>query len=241
MNKYLHNIDEIFNSAQRGFEEYPSGDIWDKINADLDKIDAEKNKRKFIAWRKVVAVLLFLLAGFALYEPRIISDHGEKSKGKIATAREKELKKSEDIEANKKLSDNNSNLQSLVSFQKNKVDREISKDFLLSEKYSEIKTPMIDLGDNHVEITSIAKEGIVLNIPGPVRMKKRSGPYWTATGFASNDWAQYKLDNDVADNSGRLPDQRNIIARREKHESSFSAGIITSLQFKRQAGIKTGI
>lgn len=66
-------------------------------------------------------------------------------------------------------------------------------------------------------------------------------PYWSVTAFASNDWGQYKLDNDVQDNNGNNQDEREEINNREKHEPSFSTGVFATRQFSKQWGIKTGL
>ena len=68
MSKDLHNMDDIFNSAYREFGEDPSPEIWEKINARLDKKDAESYKKRFIGWKRLALLLLLLLAGFILYE-----------------------------------------------------------------------------------------------------------------------------------------------------------------------------
>ncbi len=84
MNKDLHNIDDIFNSAQQQSEEEPSADVWGKINADLDKRDAEKYKRRFIGWKRTAIILLLLLTGFVLYESGILKQaSGDRNKNTV--------------------------------------------------------------------------------------------------------------------------------------------------------------
>jgi hypothetical protein len=65
-------MDDIFNSAYRQFEEDPSSDVWEKINAGLDKKDAESFKKRFIGWKRAAILLLLLLTGFILYESGIL-------------------------------------------------------------------------------------------------------------------------------------------------------------------------
>lgn len=72
MNKDLPNMDEAFSSAYRQFEEQPSGETWEKINATLDKKDAENYKRKFIGLKRISLLLLFLLTGILIYEAGFI-------------------------------------------------------------------------------------------------------------------------------------------------------------------------
>jgi hypothetical protein len=104
MNKDLHNIDDIFNSAHREFEEEPSSDVWNKINAGLDKKDAESYKRRFIGWKRVSILSLLLLAGFILYESGIVktssgnsTDNATRKKEDIPVTPEK---KSESLNQN---------------------------------------------------------------------------------------------------------------------------------------------
>lgn len=85
----------------------------------------------------------------------------------------------------------------------------------------------------------LAKSAIAKN-------KKKSAvtsfkPYWTLTAFVSNDWGQYELDNDVQDNNNNSHDDKEEIHRREKHESSLSAGVLASRQLSKKWGVKTGL
>ncbi|HEX5026704.1 MAG TPA: hypothetical protein VFV68_15595 [Agriterribacter sp.] len=65
-------------------------------------------------------------------------------------------------------------------------------------------------------------------------------PYWTVGGFLSNNWSYYRLDNDDHHNHSNRHDRKEEIEERENHESSFSAGVSISRQFKRW-GVKTGL
>src|SRR5215467_13911938 len=68
MAKDLHNMDEIFNSAYKQFSEEPSQNVWEKINARLDKKDAAAYKRKSKNWKRVAILSLLLLTASILYE-----------------------------------------------------------------------------------------------------------------------------------------------------------------------------
>lgn len=72
MDKNLHTIDDLFNKAYQKFEEEPSAGVWEKLNAGLDKKDSALYKRKFIGWKRIAILLLFLLSGFVIYESGII-------------------------------------------------------------------------------------------------------------------------------------------------------------------------
>ena len=75
MNKDLHNIDDVFNSAYQEFEEDPSPEVWQKINEGLDKKVAESYKRRFIGWKRTAILLLLLLTGFVLYESGVLKQN----------------------------------------------------------------------------------------------------------------------------------------------------------------------
>lgn len=66
-------------------------------------------------------------------------------------------------------------------------------------------------------------------------------PYWTVTPFVTNDWGMYQLDNDVADNSGNSQNEKEAVSKRERHESSYSAGVAVTRQLSKHIGLKTGV
>ncbi|MEO7048233.1 MAG: hypothetical protein ABI091_23240, partial [Ferruginibacter sp.] len=71
MDKNLHNIDQIFSEAHRQSAEDAPVDGWEKLQANLDKQDAEKYKRRFIGWKRVAMLLLLLFSSFIIYEAGI--------------------------------------------------------------------------------------------------------------------------------------------------------------------------
>src|SRR5580704_9067842 len=72
MSKNLHDMDENFRSAYQEFADDPSPRAWEKINAALDKKDAESYRKRSGNWKKVAIVSLLLLVGFILYESGIL-------------------------------------------------------------------------------------------------------------------------------------------------------------------------
>ena len=84
-------------------------------------------------------------------------------------------------------------------------------------------------------------------LPNSIVAKKKKGtnnfkPYWEINGFASTDRGLYHLDNDAENNNGtNTQDESKKIDKREKHEPSFSTALMTTRQFSRQFGLKTGI
>jgi hypothetical protein len=81
MDKNLHNIDRIFSEAHKEFIEDAPADGWEKLQANLDKNDTEKYKRKFIAWKRVAMLLILLFSSFIIYETGIfkISNRDERN------------------------------------------------------------------------------------------------------------------------------------------------------------------
>lgn len=66
-------------------------------------------------------------------------------------------------------------------------------------------------------------------------------PFWSLTAFVSNEWGEYKLDNDEHDNTGNQQDEKEEISRREKHEGSYAVGLFATRQFSKHIGLKTGL
>lgn len=71
--------------------------------------------------------------------------------------------------------------------------------------------------------------------------KKKFKPYWSMTAYIANDWAHYILDNDIQDNNGLPDNDKDEINSREKHEPSFSAGLMATWQFSKNIALKTGL
>lgn len=111
MNKDLHNIDDVFNSAYKEFEDNPSSDVWQKINEGLDKKEANSYKKRFLIWKRATILLLLLVAGFALYESRILkrgdSEPVERITGKETNTPSRE--KQQDTSQNNPVSNNINN------------------------------------------------------------------------------------------------------------------------------------
>ena len=67
MDKNIPDIDQVFRTAHQAYEQEPSDEVWQKLEAGLDKRDAEKYRRWFVAWR-IAGILLFIACGIlALY------------------------------------------------------------------------------------------------------------------------------------------------------------------------------
>ncbi len=87
MNRNIHHTDRFFKDAYHQFEEEPSADIWEKINAGLDKINAESYKKSVIGWKRQSLLLLLLLICLSIYElnTRRVPNHLAKTKGKVTS------------------------------------------------------------------------------------------------------------------------------------------------------------
>lgn len=348
MNKYLHDMDDIFNAAHQQYEEEPSTAVWDKINAGLDKQDAEKYKKKFIGWKRVAVLLILLVSGFVLYESGIMvkrsgdGNNKEKVTGKPTDKNPVQNNTTDDI--SKKQDKNAINNQTSITTaketlnEKNNIDKEVSqqnissvkddkdeiiapedllkKQYLITDNnivkrklvtnqklsaprqtkkgvkeqgYKDVmakqnvqqnfspvdtinsladivtdnQTPLIkktklmpvDIIPAYriISQSMLTPSNISLSIPDSVlskslainqvkKSKNKFKPYWSVTGFASNDWAHYKLENDLEDNNGQsAQDEKEVIAKRERPEPSFSAGIMVTRQFTKNLAVKTGL
>lgn len=345
MDKNLHNIDEAFNRAYQSYEDEPSAAAWEKLNAALDKEDAEKYKRRFIGWKRIAVLLLFLLSGFLIYETGVVikrkndkelvkkvngTDSAFVTDNRNATNKKTVETNTKEKEGNnlpsvfdnqvqqapsdvvtegneKEILAPKSNQQITTVFEQSEIDINTSKIKKAIKQSARNKTKITirpgtiaedetgSIADNNVpknkkgnskikddqtaifssmetdsirrlvispmtsiERIEIPKPAITdLKIKEPVlpvinttasiaqsKKKKSSSsfkPFWSVTGFASNDWGQYKLDNDVHDNTGNQQDEKEEINHREKHEGSFSAGVFATRQFSKHFGFKTGL
>ncbi|MBS1655085.1 MAG: hypothetical protein JSU05_09580, partial [Bacteroidetes bacterium] len=68
MSEPLHDIDKLFADNIESYSEKPPADVWDKIDAGLDKKSADIFRKKYRSLRKVAAILLFLFLGAVAYE-----------------------------------------------------------------------------------------------------------------------------------------------------------------------------
>lgn len=346
MDKNLHNIDEVFDRAYQSYEDEPSAAAWEKLSAALDKEDAEKYKRRFIGWKRIAVVLLFLLSGFLIYETGVvIKRKNDKELVKIANGTDSafvtdnrdatNMKKT--VETNTKEKEENnlpsvfdnqvqqapsdvlietnekeilapkSNQQINTTFEQSEIDISTSKIKKASKQSARDKTKVTirpdemaedetgSIADNNVSkykngssklkddqtafvtemetdsirrlsispVTSISRIEIskpaitdlkikepllpVLNTTASTASSKKKKPassfkpFWSVTAFASNDWGQYTIDNDVHDNTVNQQDEKEEINRREKHEGSYSAGVLATRQLTKHLGLKTGL
>jgi len=76
MKRDLHDIDELFRSALEANEETPSASVKETLDTALDKLYAEKYKKRFLIWKRATLLLLLLLAGFIIYESGLIKKGG---------------------------------------------------------------------------------------------------------------------------------------------------------------------
>ena len=95
MSEHLHDMDNIFKSAYRQFKEEPTADVWQKINAALDKKDAESYKKDPQNGNVVSLLLLLLLAGFILYETAMVRMRDRQSRKNSADNKQYRIKEKE--------------------------------------------------------------------------------------------------------------------------------------------------
>ena len=67
MDKNLHNIEELFRKGLEDNEEIPPENTWDRIDKILDRDKIISINRKYTRLKRVVFLLVFLLAGVSMY------------------------------------------------------------------------------------------------------------------------------------------------------------------------------
>ena len=100
MKKDLHDIDNLFRSSLESYEETPSPYVKERLDAALDKRDAESYKKRFLVWKRAAILLLVLLLGFVLYDAGILWTRPENSEKKHAV--EKIMQPAPDRQTNEK-------------------------------------------------------------------------------------------------------------------------------------------
>src|SRR6478672_3397627 len=98
MNKDLHNIEEYFKAAYKQLSDDPSPEVWEKINAGLDKKDAAAYKRKSRRWKQVAIFSIVLLSGFILNETNILrTSFSHSNKRTLTTVKTNQSKVNEEL------------------------------------------------------------------------------------------------------------------------------------------------
>src|SRR4029078_3445299 len=75
MSKDLHDIDNLFRSSLDSYEETPPKYVKERLEAALDKRDAESYKKRLLVWKRVAITLFVLLLGFFIYNAGILPTH----------------------------------------------------------------------------------------------------------------------------------------------------------------------
>ncbi len=100
MDKNLHDIDDFFRAGLEGNEASPSASVKESLLAILDKRDAEIYRKKSSRWKRAALLMLFLLAGFIIYESSIFKidnrDPGQRELSKSTVAGDPVGDKNED-------------------------------------------------------------------------------------------------------------------------------------------------
>jgi hypothetical protein len=109
--------------------------------------------------------------------------------------------------------------------------------FPLSEKYSPLKKiTALANGSKSFTIQGIKYEGLKYNRVKIKRQRKNQSfnPFWVMGAYASYDQVNYKLDSD-------LPDNIKTVKHNEKHEPSYSGGILIGRQMNQRWMIQSGL
>jgi hypothetical protein len=92
----LEHIDELFRDSISTHEEDAPKNVWDSLQAKLDKEDATKYKRKFNSARRLVIALAGLLLFFLLFENGILKFGSQKSIRPSRAKNEEDVKPAND-------------------------------------------------------------------------------------------------------------------------------------------------
>ncbi len=138
MNKNLHNMDDIFKDAYKEFGEDPSPDVWEKINAGLDKKDAVSYKIISRNWKRIAIILILIVSGFIIYEAGIVKTSSPHSKQNTPTATEQKglnndiVTQDETTKSNQSLQEKTGAEKSKPLIKKNNDNIEISREMMTS-------------------------------------------------------------------------------------------------------------
>lgn len=262
MNKNIHHTDRFFKDAYHQFEEEVPTAVWEKINAGLDKNEADSNKRKFIFWKRTAILLLLLSGGLVLMDSVVFkTSSGRLSNNTIIrkyrtpepaskpdkknNADKKITKQHEKGETGNTAADNNLHVKHPFTIA-NTVSGLEKNEGILQQKM--IVIPSTEKSNNSKPVTElfISKNNFLLPVidytgfkNNPDKNKKPAEhnsfiPFWMMTAFASYDRANYKLDSD-------LPTNISSIKHRESQEPSFSGGILVTRQFSKHWGLQSGL
>ena len=271
MHKDLHDPDDFFKSAYRQFEDIPSADVWEKINANLDRKDADSNRRKFILWRGIAIFLGLILTGFILFDagifksgagPSVDKEGSQKSheaglfpKKDVGIHKNQEPVNSKIIMRDEKVLTKNFNRTNYFPLKQNTFDNinvepgagTENPEFFLNKNVSLLREEM-----NIIPLN----EKITTGSPS-VELKTRT-TLLPALNFVLNTaikkseknifFAPYWsltafVSNDMANYKldSDLPGNITSIKHREVHEPSFSGGILATRHFTKHWGLQSGI
>lgn len=79
MDRNLHDIEDSFKRAYHSYQHSPSAKPWEKINAALDKEEADKYKRRLLGWKRTAVLLFCLLTGLLIYDTESLIKHNKNS------------------------------------------------------------------------------------------------------------------------------------------------------------------
>src|SRR5437762_747640 len=83
MNEGIHNGEKSFKKAYRHMEESPSPEVWEKINARLDNIDAVYYRARFVAWKRIACILLLMAGSAGAYKMFLTNTNKDNSVTKV--------------------------------------------------------------------------------------------------------------------------------------------------------------
>ena len=91
MDENLQNIEDLFHSALKDNEETPSQNVWEVVDKRLDKDNLISIKRKYTNVKRIAAILLLMLASFALYEINTTHTNDDLAKNNNSDSKNKKI------------------------------------------------------------------------------------------------------------------------------------------------------
>ena len=243
------DIDDIFGAAYEEFEEKPSVNAWQNINARLDRKAIASYKRRLVQWRAVTMLLLSLLVGVILFQQSSsLDDLQQENEVALSKQRMPQQEKSNELEkfvSTEKPSRTGNTIKDSVravnartvnpmaDFSLHDIGRNTNYDASASIvlAHSSSLPKAMPLPMSYIPLSQVSN----VSLNTMKKSTRRSSP-WALTGVIAYERANYRLDNDL------LPSQeKSRIQQREEHEASYSTGVLATVHLRKHWSFQTGL
>lgn len=258
MSIHLHDIDPIFKNAYDGHKEAPSFEAWQKIAVQLERENNKKPKTRNVEWKYAAVVFVCIISALGLNQ----MPHNFSYNDGITNVTSKQ-NPTHEFGKGPSLLQSSADPNYILPGKSGRKSNAISGHLTANDKrelstITEVSNPLlpnkyIKPAENH-RANADAIYGDVVQQIWLGNLEKKTNkqfpkinplqddgfafrpfkPFWTLSIFASNDWANYRLDAD-------LPDEIEEIHKRESLENSFSIGLSATRQITNHWALKTGL